>query len=120
MKLFRLFSASTVLFLFLAGCAESGEDGDAGIDCGEYGSLHDGHCHCAEGFAYNGETCVALSMITTICAEEDHSDSDHAMEEEDAHPHEACLCASATACPCDGELTTTGANTYCLPALHEE
>lgn len=120
MTFMKLFSVSAFLFLVLTACTEAGEEGDDGLDCGEYGTLHDGHCHCAEGFAFNGETCVALSQVTTVCTESDHADTDNAGSEDHTHSHSACICADAPACPCDGELTTSGVKTYCLPDFHEE
>ena len=110
-KIFFIVLAGT-----LTGCADPGEDGTAGIDCGEFGSEHDGHCHCSEGFGFNGETCVALSQITELCTADEHSEVEHTDE------HESCKCPEddATECACEGELIMYGEATYCLPALHED
>lgn len=99
------------------GCADDGSSGSAGINCGEFGSEHNGHCHCSDGYAFDGTTCVALSAITDLCAEhhEPHEDSD-----DDEEHHSACVCESTVNCPCEGNLLTSEGTTYCIPELHEE
>ena len=108
----------------ISGCADPGDDGASGVDCGEYGSEHDGHCHCAEGFGFNGETCVALNEISEVCSGDvaDEIQTDSAGETEHSHEsHEVCLCpGNGTECPCEGELIANGASTYCIPPLHED
>ncbi len=98
-------------FLF-QGCLEEGASGDTGLDCGEWGTAHDGHCHCEDGFAFDGETCVALSDISEICTV-------HEAADEEEHAHGACLCEGAD-CPCEGELLPFEGATYCIPELHDE
>lgn len=138
MKNITFVLASSIFTLILAfGCAEAGDDGDAGIDCGDYGSAHDGHCHCEEGYAFDGETCVALDSISIVCESHDehaddteaHTDDDDTdthddeseHENEHEHAHEACICGGEAAdCECDGELVTQGGSSYCLPELHGE
>lgn len=127
------------LSLQLMGCAEDGEDGSAALDCGEYGSEHDGHCHCDDGFAFNGETCVGLEEITNLCEEEAHTESDTEVdtdvgtdehdedtdehdEDTEEHDHDeemgACLCETVSECHCDGEVIEYGGNAYCILELH--
>jgi hypothetical protein len=99
--------------LFLQGCLEEGASGDTGLDCGEWGTAHDGHCHCEDGFAFDGETCVALSDISERCTV--HEDTN-----EEEHAQGACRCETEADCPCEGELLLFEGTTYCIPELHDE
>lgn len=97
------------------GCAEEGESGEAALDCGEHGTEHDGHCHCDDGWLFDGTTCVTPSEITEPCGEDAASDAG----EEDHH--EACLCPDVGDCPCDeGTVEEYGGAEYCVPALDED
>ncbi len=96
-----------------SGCAEEGEEGEAPLDCGEHGTEHDGHCHCDDGYLWNGTTCVAADEITEICAEHDGGTAEE--------NHSACACPDDGACPCDhGNIATIGGQDYCVPELHEK
>jgi hypothetical protein len=98
--------------LVLVACAEEGESGTSPIDCGDHGTEHDGHCHCDDGYLFDGETCVTPEEITAIC--EEH-------EEGEDESHGACVCPDEGECPCDnGEIETHGDHDYCVPELHEE
>ena len=100
--------------LLLGACAEEGDSGSSPIDCGEHGSEHEGHCHCDDGYLYDGETCVTPEEITTICEE-------HEEEGEEEELHGACVCPDEGECPCDhGEIETYGDHDYCVPELHQE
>ncbi len=94
----------------LLGCPEEGEEGTAGIDCGEHGSEHNGHCHCHEGYLFDGEICVEPGEITDVCEEHE--------EEEGEEDHHACVCPEDGDCPCDGEIVTFEEIDYCEPELH--
>jgi len=99
--------------LFAFACAEEGDEGSEAVDCGDHGSEHDGHCHCDDGYLFDGDTCVTPEEITEICAEEE--------EEEEEGQHAACVCPEDGDCPCDhGEIETYGDHDYCVPELHEE
>ena len=102
------------------GCAEEGEVGELPLDCGEHGDAHDGHCHCDDGFLFDGAICVAPEEITEICGEhEEGADTDSSQHDVEAHG--ACRCPATGVCPCDhGELETVGGQDYCVPELHEE
>jgi hypothetical protein len=93
-----------------AGCLGEGgsEDTDAGqeMDCGEHGSAHGDHCHCYEGYLFDGETCVEPAEVTELCEE-------HEGEEVKS----ACLCPETGTCPCDGEIEEYGGKKYCVPQL---
>ncbi len=123
---------SLSLVLFFAGCAEEGESGTATVDCGGHGSVHNGHCHCDQGFLYAQETCVEASQITAVCMDHEHEDGD-VVEEEDGHEgdeheaeeheehHDACLCPATGECHCEsGTVEKIGANSYCVPNLHAD
>lgn len=99
-----------------AACGEAGASGEAPLDCGP-GTYHDGHCHCDEGYLFDGTTCVDPSQITGIC--EEHEEDADAGEEE--HAHEACRCPEPPAeCPCDhGEIESFGGDDFCVPELDE-
>ncbi len=99
-----------LLFCSLLGCAEEGEEGSSGIDCGDNGSEHDGHCHCDAGYLFNGETCVTPSEITELCEE----------PLEGEHQHHACVCPASGECFCDGEIVNHEGIDYCELDLHEE
>ena len=112
-KLFMAFLFTFGISPIIIGCAEEGKEGTTGIDCGEHGSEHAGHCHCDEGYLFDGETCVAPEAITEIC----HT-PDGGAESEEAHHHEACRCPDEGECHCDdGEITTFGGRDYCVPEL---
>jgi len=101
------------LLAFAPGCvSEDGESGETPIDCGEHGSAHDGHCHCDQGFLYDGTTCVEPDAITEVCEEHD---ADAGTEE---HHHGACLCPSTGTCPCEGTIESLAGKEYCVPELH--
>lgn len=101
------------LLAFGACSSDEGESGDTPIDCGEHGSEHDGHCHCETGFLFNGTTCVSADQITEECHEHD---ADAGAE----HHHEACVCPATGDCHCEeGTIETIGANSYCVPNLHD-
>jgi hypothetical protein len=103
--------------LLFPACGEAGESGEAPLDCGP-GTYHDGHCHCDEGYLFDGATCVDPSEITEIC-EEHEADTD---AEEEEHSHAACLCPEPPEeCPCDhGGIESFGGSDYCVPELHED
>ncbi|MCK9463913.1 MAG: hypothetical protein M0R80_30215 [Proteobacteria bacterium] len=91
------------------GCAEEGESGEAALDCGEHGTEHDGHCHCDEGWLFDGAACVTPTGITALCGEGGYDD------------HAACLCPEDGDCPCeDGEIEEHDGAEYCVPELHED
>ncbi len=105
--------------LLNAGCPERGaaaddEDGSEGgspageIDCGEHGSAHGDHCHCYQGYLFDGQTCVAPEDITEIC--EDHSPTELV--------HFACVCPAEGPCFCDGTIVDLAGESYCEPELH--
>jgi len=97
----------------LSGCAEKGEEGTSGIDCGDHGTEHDGHCHCDSGWLSDGETCVEPADITDVCEEHEETDTEE-------HHHEACVCPEDGDCPCEGDIVTFAEVDYCSPALDEE
>jgi hypothetical protein len=100
--------------VFGAGaCAEEGDEGTSGIDCGDHGAEHDGHCHCDDGWLFDGETCVDPAEIAETCEEHEETDTEE-------HHDEACVCPEDGDCPCDGDIVTYGGVDYCEPALHEE
>lgn len=110
----RLFATGLALLALASGCVtEAGEGGETPIDCGEHGSAHDGHCHCDDGFLFDGTTCVSPDAITHVCEEHDE---DAGAEAE--HHHGACLCPSTGTCPCEGTVESIGGKSYCLPDLH--
>ena len=116
MRAFEIAIAIAVVLLTAIACAEEGESGTTGIDCGEHGTEHEGHCHCDEGYLFDGETCVTPESITEICVEEEEEE-----EEGEEHQHGACVCPDEGECPCDhGEIETHGDHDYCVPELHEE
>jgi hypothetical protein len=96
--------------LFAFSCAEEGQSGTSPVDCGEHGTEHDGHCHCDDGYLYDGETCVTPEEITEICEEHEEGEQEH---------HGACVCPDDGECPCEGEIVTYGEHDYCIPELHE-
>ncbi len=111
------FMALPVLFaLSLPACLDEGEfpdeeDNDAGVDtgmdthevdCGEHGSAHGDHCHCFQGYMFDGETCVAPDEITEECQDGVESDS-------------ACVCPDTGMCPCEGDIEEHGGKKYCVP-----
>jgi hypothetical protein len=101
---------SVVFSLLASGCLGDGEseDSDAGfeIDCGEHGSAHGDHCHCYEGYLFDGQTCVEPDQITQTCGELDGGES-----------KSACVCPETGTCPCDGEIEEWGGKKYCVPDL---
>lgn len=101
-----------MLAVLQACISEVGKGGETPMDCGEHGSAHDGHCHCDEGFLFDGSTCVFPDDITTVCHE-------HEEEGEEEHHHGACLCPTEGVCPCDGTVESTGGKSYCVPKVHE-
>ena len=113
----------TATFMMIAtvfvSCAEKGVSGTDALDCGEHGSAHDGHCHCNEGYFFDGYTCVAPAEITDVC-EDETSDAGAADTAETEHDHTACVCPTDGECPCDGEISTYDGKEYCAPELHEE
>jgi hypothetical protein len=111
-----------VLSTFAAACAEEGKEGSTGIDCGDHGAAHDGHCHCDAGYLFDGETCRAPEEITEICAagSENEADAGADTDHEEAHHHEACRCPEEETCPCHGTVVTYGGIDYCEPELHDE
>lgn len=99
------------------GCAEEGDSGEAALDCGEHGTEHDGHCHCDDGWLFDGTTCVTPEKITEIC--EEHTETDTDTEEE--HHHETCLCPDGGKCHCEeGTIETYDGADYCVPDLHAD
>ena len=114
-------SAATFMMIatLVGACAEKGASGTDGIDCGDFGSAHDGHCHCNEGYFYDGSTCVAPSEITDVC-EAEKSDAGEADSAETEHHHAACVCPTDGECPCDGDISTYEGKDYCAPELHED
>lgn len=113
--MFAVSVLGVVLVFAMTGCAEEGEAGSLGVDCGEHGSEHDGHCHCDPGYLFDGATCVSPTEIDQICEEEDEAHDD------DPHHASACECPSEEACPCDhGEVEEHAGKSYCVPALHED
>lgn len=108
--------SSILLAILVFGCGEEGEEGTVGIDCGPFGSEHDGHCHCDAGYLFDGDTCVTPSEVSEICEdhEEESSDTDT------AHNEGACVCPDAGECPCEGTVEELGGVEYCVPAVHEE
>jgi hypothetical protein len=102
------------------GCAEEGEVGEMPLDCGEHGDAHGGHCHCEDGFLYDGVSCVAPEEITEICGEH-LEEAETESSQHDMEAHGACRCPATGVCPCEhGELETVGGQDYCVPELHEE
>ncbi len=110
----------TAAALWSWACAEKGKSGTEGLDCGDHGSAHEDHCHCNEGYFFDGTTCVAPAEIIEVCAvlASDAGEADSAVEPE--HGHEACVCPLEGECPCDGEISTYGGKDYCAPELHED
>jgi hypothetical protein len=109
------FAIALMAVLFAFGCAEEGDEGSEAVDCGEHGSEHDGHCHCDDGYLWNGSTCVVPEEITEVC--EEHEEEEE--EEEHEHQHGACVCPDEGECHCDhGEIETYGDHDYCAPELH--
>jgi len=104
--------ALAAMAMLLAACGEEGESGSSPLDCGDHGHAHDGHCHCDDGYLFDGETCVDPSEITEIC--EDH---EHEEEGEEDHEHAACLCPAPTEeCHCEhGDIVTYGGDDFCVP-----
>lgn len=107
------------------GCAEEGESGTTTVNCGQHGAEHDGHCHCDPGYLFAEATCVAPAEVTAVCEEhvEDEGDAISVadVQEEEEHPHDACLCPVGAECHCEhGTVETYGTNSYCVPALHED
>lgn len=92
------------------GCAEEGEEGSAAVDCGAHGTEHDGHCHCDDGYLFDGTTCVTPGEIAAACGSGEVPE------------HAACLCPEdGGTCPCEeGEIETYDGLDYCVPILHEE
>jgi len=103
-----------LLFSFTA-CLDEGafadQEDDAGkdthtaaqeVDCGENGSAHGDHCHCFQGYMFDGETCVVPDEITQSCQDDDQSGS-------------ACVCPATGMCPCAGDLEEHGGKRYCVP-----
>ncbi len=105
---------STFIFgiaVLASGCGDGGS-GTTGLDCGDNGTEHEGHCHCDSGYLFDGTTCVDPEEITTVC--EEHTDTDD-------HVHGACACPASGVCPCDdGTIETYGGVDYCVPDLHAE
>ncbi len=109
------------LGLLCAGCPERGaaagaEDdepmggaGGAGeVDCGDHGSAHGAHCHCHQGYLFDGTSCVAPGQITELCQEPGP----------DEHVDYACLCPTEGPCHCEGTIVMLEGNNYCEPELH--
>lgn len=91
-------------------CAEQGKIGEAGVDCGDHGTEHAGHCHCDTGYLFDGMTCVDPEEITIPCG--DHVD-DGGIDGSD-HDHGVCVCPVTGDCACDeGEIVTVGGLDYC-------
>ena len=114
---------AVIVAVSVVSCAEKGKSGTEGIDCGDFGAAHDGHCHCNEGYFYDGATCVAPEDITRVCGDEvsDAGEADTSSEAATAESdHSACVCPTDGDCPCTGEISTFGGKDYCSPALHEE
>ena len=108
MQLLLLSIMGVALGPLVAGCGEPGEEGTIGVDCGDYGTEHDGHCHCDPGYLFDGDTCVNPEEITVPC-------------DAGEHDHMACLCPAAGDCACEeGDLLAYGGNDYCTPVLHDE
>ena len=108
----------------LSACSDEAGVGDTdggttGKNCGEHGTPHEDHCHCDQGYLYDGNTCVAPEQITEECVEHEEADAG-ADAEPVEHHHEACLCATDP-CPCEeGTVQTLGGKQYCVPNLHQE
>jgi hypothetical protein len=99
--------------LFAVGCLGDGESEDTKeskesqeIDCGENGSAHGDHCHCFQGYLFDGEACAAPDQITETCKAVDDGES-----------KSACVCPESGTCPCDGDIEEYGGKKYCVPAL---
>jgi len=103
-----------VLIGTVPGCLGEGEEGESPLDCGEHGSEHEGHCHCEQGYLFDGEACMEPALITEICGEEETHDGG----EEDHHG--ACRCPDEGDCNCDGDIETYEGDDYCVPELHDE
>lgn len=104
----KLTAFITLAAALLVACAEEGESGTSPIDCGEHGTEHDGHCHCDDGYLFDGETCVTPEEVTAICGEQEGE-------------HAACVCPDEGDCPCDdGEIVAYGDHDYCVPDPHAE
>ncbi|MCU0694059.1 MAG: hypothetical protein MUF54_21925 [Polyangiaceae bacterium] len=81
---------------------------------------HNGHCHCDDGYLFDGATCVGPSEIVQTCEEHeapDGGDDDGG----DTHVHgAACRCPTTGTCPCEhGEVQVLAGSTYCVPHLDE-
>ena len=115
---YRYLNAMLILGAFMLGCAEDGKSGEEGINCGDHGSAHGDHCHCNEGYLFDGETCVLPKDISIICAEPEEEEVDAGTSEEH-HEHTACQCPESDTCHCHGEIVTIGGINYCAPELHD-
>ena len=139
-----LVAGLTLLAPALAGCGEKGESGTTGVNCGEHGTAHGDHCHCDQGFLFDGATCLVPDDIDEICeahadeladagaaqvdgghdeeAHEEHNEEaheEHDDEGHDAHAHGACRCPAKGDCHCDhGQIEEHGGLRYCVPELH--
>lgn len=109
-RILSLTHSFALISLAFVGCGPGG-GGSSGVDCGEHGTEHEGHCHCDSGFLFDGTTCVEPSGVTEICVEPADGEEHH---------HEACKCPDTGVCPCDGTIETFGGNEYCAPELHED
>jgi len=132
-----------LLASMLLGCGDKGESGTTGVDCGEHGSAHGDHCHCEQGFLFDGATCVLPDDIDRICeahadeaadagapvdggqeaeAHDEHADQGHhEHEHEHEHEHGACRCPADGECHCDhGQIEEHGGVRYCVPELHAD
>lgn len=123
----RITLALSALLTVTSCISSPGSDGSRTIDCGEHGSAHGEHCHCDQGFLYDGKTCVSPDKITEICQAHDHEAdgepddaSDHEDDEHHAHADKSCLCPTEGQCPCDGEIQEIANRKYCVPDLHHE
>lgn len=108
---FYMLCFTVFLALHFVACAEDGDEGSVGLECGEHGSEHDGHCHCDTGYLFDGEQCVLPTEITDVCEE-------HVDEQEEEHL--ACVCPTTGGCECHGEVVPLEGMDYCQPELHEK
>lgn len=123
----RITLAASAVLAVTSCISSSGGDGTGTVDCGEHGSAHGEHCHCDQGFLYDGKTCVSPDNITEICQAHEHETdaghgdaSDHEGHDDHEHADKSCLCPTEGQCPCDGEIQEIANRKYCVPDLHHE
>jgi hypothetical protein len=127
MKLNSLaFVIAALVFPVVACSSGEGSEGTTAQACDGHGTSHAGHCHCDDGYLFDGTTCVGPAQITALCEEHEEPDAGTVDGGEgdaavDDHDHEvACRCPATGACPCaHGEVQTLAGKLYCVPALDE-